>query len=316
MGAYIKLKNLTKGYKKKAVLENISLDIKQGDIFGIIGMSGSGKTTFLNTLIGFLKPEKGDVEFYSDSEKKYKSIFENQLEMRKSFGFATQAASFYPRLTVEENLHHFGSLYHLPKDIKKRNVDRLLQLTGLHNAKDTLARALSGGMEKKLGIACSLMHNPKVLILDEPTADLDPISRVETWNLIKGIHELGTTVIVASHFLSELEEVCSEVAILYNKKIVAQGSPTSLKAKYFKNDEIILQTHPGKYKPIADELKKSTTIDKLSSKDKKLSIYTKDPEKTIKQILTLISKNKEKLISLDVSKPPLTEIFETLTRSS
>lgn len=313
MSEYIRLTNLTKRFKKKVVLDKVNLSINKGEIFGIIGMSGSGKTTLLNNLISFIEPEEGDILFYSEKDKKLKSIYKDRKEARRQFGFATQAASFYPKLTVRENLIHFGSLYGLHKKKVKANAEKLLKLTNLENAKNTLAQNLSGGMEKKLGIACSLMHNPSVLILDEPTADLDPLSRADTWKLVNDINKAGTTIIVASHFLSEIEVACDRVGILYNKKIVAVGSPSELKSKHFKSDEIRLMSSPGKYKSILSSLSKSRFgIQKVNYRDKALLLYTTETQRTIARLLNLLSAKKEKLISLDVSKPPLDEVFESI----
>ncbi|MBD3354724.1 ATP-binding cassette domain-containing protein, partial [Candidatus Woesearchaeota archaeon] len=238
MPPLIKFKNMTRGFKDKKVLKNISLEIKKGEIFGIIGMSGSGKTTLLNTLIGFLDPEKGDIYYYNKKTKKHEPISEDPLEKRKMFGFATQMPSFYPKLTIEENLDHFGSLYNLKSKTRKKNIKRLLKMIGLKSEKDLLAQTLSGGMEKRLGIACALIHDPDVLILDEPTANLDPVLREETWELVEKINRSGTTVIVASHLLDELEPICGRIGILHNHSLVKIGTPDQLKGKYSKNEEI------------------------------------------------------------------------------
>ena len=314
MDTLIRCKNLTKIFKKRVVLNNINLDIKRGEIFGIIGMSCSGKTTLLKTLIGFLEPNHGDILFYSEKGKQYKPIHKNQLEVRKTFGFATQMPSFYPKLTVEENLLHFGSLYNQARSKNKTNAKHLLDLTTLSNAKDILAQNLSGGMEKRLSIACSLIHNPKVLILDEPTADLDPLSRQETWALIKEINKKGTTIIIASHFLAELELVCDRVGILYNNHLIVEGTPEKIKSKFFKNQEIHLCSKPGDYSTIAKALKRyhSLNIEKTAVKDRTLVIHTPKAEKTLHHTIHILERIHEDLISIEVRKPSLTEIFETL----
>ena len=234
MPPIIQFRNIKKSFGKRLILDRVNLEINEGEIFGIIGMSGSGKSTILNLLIGYYEPEKGNILFYSYKDKKYKSAVKNIIELRKTFGFAAQDPSFYPKLTVEENLLHFGSLYGLPKKVLKENAKHLLELAELYDARKQLAQTLSGGMEKRLSVACSLIHNPKVLILDEPTADLDPIRRKETWELIKEFHKKGTTIIIASHFLSELEPVCTRIAILHNHKISVVGTPAQLRKHYHK----------------------------------------------------------------------------------
>jgi ABC-type multidrug transport system ATPase subunit len=311
MPPLIKLKELTKQYGKKLVLKDVNLEINKGEIFGIIGMSGSGKTTLLNTLIGFLEPEEGDVLFYDQKEKRYKSVFKDSLKIRKRFGFATQEPSFYPKLTIEENLDHFGSLYKLLQKTKEKNIVNLLRMTGLESEKEQLAQELSGGMEKRLGIACSLIHNPEVLILDEPTANLDPILREETWELVKNIQKIGTTVIVASHLLEELEPVCNRIGILHNHSLLKVGTPDQLKGRYTENEEIRLIAS-GKHSQIENSIKRAKDVEKTKKENGELVFYTKNPIKTLYQILRLVDQLGEKIINLEVSKPSLKEIFESI----
>jgi len=235
MPPVIQLKNVEKRFGKRKVLDGVDLQIDEGEIFGIIGMSGSGKSTILNTLIGFYESEQGEILFYSYKDKKYKSAVKNVIELRKTFGFAAQDPSFYPKLTVEENLMHFGSLYKIPKKIIKENAKHLLELTELYDCRKQLAQSLSGGMERRLSIACSLIHNPMVLILDEPIADLDPIRRKEMWNLIRELHHKGKTIIIASHFLEELEPICTKIAVLHDHKICSVGTMPQLKKYYNKS---------------------------------------------------------------------------------
>ncbi|MBW2996302.1 ABC transporter ATP-binding protein [Candidatus Woesearchaeota archaeon] len=313
MPALINIKNLKKQYGKKPVLNNINLEINKGEMLGIIGMSGSGKTTLLNTVIGFLEPEEGDILYYNKPEKKYNSVFENELKLRKKFGFATQVPSFYPKLTIEENLDHFGSLYQLNSQVRKKNITKLLKIIGLESEKDQLAQKLSGGMEKRLGIACALIHNPEVIILDEPTANLDPVLRDETWELIKNIHKIGTTVIVASHLLEELEPVCQRIAILHNHSLIEVGTPDQLKTRYTKDQEIRLKVS-GKQDRIESIMKKKEHIHKTKKHHSTLIFYTQQPLKTIYELLHLVDNLNESIISLELNRPSLKEVFESIYR--
>jgi len=314
MEPIIKLKGVKKQFGKKVILNSVDLDIYKGEIFGIIGMSGSGKSTLLNTLIGFYEPEEGDILYYSKKQNKFTSVFTNTDEARRNFGFATQSASFYPKLTVAENIYHFGSLYNLTRKSIKKSADYLFNMTGLENAKDVLAQNLSGGMEKKLLISCSIIHNPEILVLDEPTSDLDPISRKSTWELIKKINSNGTTIIISSHFLLELEGVCDRLGILHNGKIIAIGKPQELKSTYFKNDEIIIETSKQRYVQIGNMLKKYSRlkIDTIAVKDSKLLIRTNDSEKVLHQLIHILESLDENIISADIRKPSLEEVFESL----
>ncbi len=228
---YIQFLSITKGFNKNVVLDNLSMDIPYGEITGIIGTSGSGKTTILNILIGFIKQTSGKILFQS------REILKDITNVSTIFGFASQGGSFYYELNVEENLMYFGKLYGLKtKDIKKR-VDYLLKILELEQARKILAKSLSTGMARRLDIACALIHSPKVLILDEPTEDLDPLLRKELIKTLKKIRDDGTTIILTSHLLAELESLCDKIAILKNGKIVKMDTPSNLK-KEFKTDSL------------------------------------------------------------------------------
>lgn len=308
----IVLKDFKKEFGHKLVLDRINLAIKQGEIFGIVGMSGSGKTTLLNSLIGFMQPEEGDILFKDG--KDFKSIYSNSLRVNSLFGFASQEASVYPKLTVEENLDHFGSLYDLPNKQKRESISQLLKMTALEDSRNRLAKDLSGGMQKRLSIACALIHSPKVLILDEPTSDLDPLLRKQTWDFIKRINENGTTIIIASHFLEELEHTCHNLAILHNAGIVALGSPEELKEDYSKNYEIHAETMQANYNALINHLRQYKNVfAKHEVVDGKLILQTNKPDAALHYFLHALSVTKQTLLDLYVSKPSLNEVFAALT---
>jgi ABC-2 type transport system ATP-binding protein len=180
----------------------------------------------------------------------YKSVYDQQKLVKRIYGFASQVPSFYDELTPNENLEYFGMLYNLDKHTIRSNKKILLDLMELEHAADIPSKNLSGGMERRLDIACALMHDPDVLILDEPTADLDPVLRGHIWDLMRKLNKKGTTIILSSHHLSELEELCDRVIIIKNGQIIAQGNPESLKKKFVTEQEIIVQTEPGDYQTI------------------------------------------------------------------
>ncbi|MBW3022521.1 ABC transporter ATP-binding protein [Candidatus Woesearchaeota archaeon] len=231
--ALLKIANLTKSYGNKLVLNNVTMDIDDGEIIGIIGMSGAGKTTLLECMVGFTRPEQGDVLMGTKSSFGESFVSTSkQKEFRKYFGFAAQFPSFYNQLTIRENLEYFGALYGLSKSTIKNNSEILINLVGLQGEGDTVAGTLSGGMQKRLDVACALIHGPKILILDEPTADLDPISRKHMVDLIRRINSQGTTVIVASHLFDEIEQMCKKISILHSHSIKAVGTAHELKHHY------------------------------------------------------------------------------------
>src|SRR3989344_6464933 len=268
---FIQLKGVTKRFRKNVVLDNIDLSIPEHQITGIIGASGEGKTTILKLIIAFYKPDQGDVLYLK------RSVLRDIKYVRRLFGFSTEDGSFYENLSVKENIFHFGNLYKMNRSDLKERYENLVELVGLTRAQRTLAKNLSVGMKKRLDIACSLIHNPEVLILDEPTADLDPLLRDQILNLIVKIRDHGTTIILTSQLLEEMDRVCDKVAILCNKKIVEEGTPASIRSKY-KTDSlngVFSKLFRGRFKePIPEKPKEQEKPaekknSKDSSKDKK-----------------------------------------------
>jgi len=317
----LKIKDISKRYKKKKVLSNINLEIYQGEIFGIIGMSGVGKSTFLQTIIGILHPDSGDVLFrpehllrVSKESILYKSVYYQRKAVKNLFGFATQTPSFYPDLTVEENLKYFGSLYNLSKDILHSNIETALTLVALNDEGKIIAKNLSGGMKKRLDIACAIVHDPDILILDEPTADLDPILREQMWDLIRKINSTGTTIIVASHFLEEIENFCDRVGILYDANMKNYGTINTMIKKYFDFDEIHLETVPGMYNNLMKAINnKKLNIEKIENMGHKIVIYCKKAEAVLKPVLTVAESLKENILGVTINKPKLKNVFEKIT---
>lgn len=226
----IKFKGVTKKFKKSLILNKTDFDISENKITGLIGNSGSGKTTLLKLMIGFYKPTKGKIEYLR------KDIRKETKDIEKYFGFSTEGGSFYNKLTIEENLIYFGKLYKIKKKEIKENAIELMKLVELFDFRHTLAENLSIGMKKRLDIICALIHKPKVLIMDEPTADLDPLLRKEIINLIKKINKKGTTVIVTTQIIEETDNFFDDVLILANKQIVEKGSIQKIKDKYGKKN--------------------------------------------------------------------------------
>ncbi len=222
----IQLKGVTKRFRRNLVLDSIDLAIPEKEITGIVGATGEGKTTILQLIMGFTKPNRGEVLYLR------RNILRDFKNVKKVFGFATEDGSFYENLTVKENIFHFGRLYKMKRSEIKGRSKEILEFVGLTSAVKTQAKNLSIGMKKRLDIACAIIHKPEILIMDEPTADLDPLLRAQMLSLIKKIKQQGTTVILTTQLLEEMDEICDKVVILYNKKIVYEGLPSKIKAKY------------------------------------------------------------------------------------
>lgn len=226
MEPLISFQGIDKGFGPISVLRNLNMEIKEKEIYGFIGKSGSGKTTLLRVLIGYYSIDSGKIIY------KGRDVTKRSAVIRKVVGFCTQENSFYPELTVKENLRYYGRMYDLSSRKLKEQVNHLLDLTDLKAAKNILAKRVSGGMKRRLDFAISLIHDPEILILDEPTTGLDPIIRKNIWNLIEKIKQDGKTIIVTSHLLDYIEKHCDRVGILNNGRIMKAESPAKLSKKH------------------------------------------------------------------------------------
>jgi ABC-2 type transport system ATP-binding protein len=311
MVSQIEIKDVSKKFGNHLVLDKIKLSIPQQKIFGIIGESGSGKTTLLKTIVGFWRTDDGKIEYEGrDLQKDTRFI-------RQIVGFATQDNCVYPKLTVKENLEYFGSLSNVPKNTLKNNIEKVLKFVELEFAKEKLAENLSGGMQRRLDIACALIHNPRILILDEPTEDLDPLLRRDILKLIKKINQDETTVIITSHLLDETEQLCDEIAILHQGRVLKTGTPDQLRSSFSKEEEIFLRLESKNYTSITNKLKKfKRVISSMKVTDGALLIRSKNAEPLLTQILKFVNTSKDKIVEADVRRATLSEVFEDVIRKN
>ncbi|MBS3126648.1 ABC transporter ATP-binding protein [Candidatus Woesearchaeota archaeon] len=308
----IKLKEVSKRYGQAAVLENVNLTIEEEEILGIIGKSGSGKTTLLNLIAGFVEATQGDVVYISKITGEEKNLSRNLHRVKKHIGFMPQHNSFYPKLTVKENLLHFGRLYNIEKETLHNNIKNLLTFTELYEQKDKLAAELSGGMQKRLDISCSLVHKPKILILDEPTADLDPVFQKEILQMLQQVNKQGITVVVASHNLDGIESICHKIAIVHNARVHTYGSLEEVRKPYLR-DNFTITVKTGQDKQELIKKLRVLPVKKIIERDGSLVLQPEDMETTMKKLLQIINEDNLYLHDVDVRKPTLTEIFEDIT---
>ncbi len=307
----LQLKGVRKDFGTATILQEVNIAIEEADIYGIIGESGSGKTTLLNILTGFMEPTAGEVLFLSKVTHEPKNLHENLHKIKKYIGFTPQHNSYYPKLTVKENLLHFGRLYDLKDDLLINNIKMLLQFTGLFDHRNKLAEHLSGGMQKRLDVSCSLAHKPRILVLDEPTADLDPVLQKEILLLLQEVNKQGVTIIIASHHLDSIESICNKVAIIHKGHVHSHGLIDDVKKPFLK-DYFTINLRPGDSKEKILQLLKTLPVKKIVDQGSKLVIYPLDTDKTVKSLLTYIKEENLYLHDLDMRKPSLAEIFELI----
>ena len=223
--AMLELKNLSKRYGKFHAVTDLSFEIEEGEIFGLLGPNGAGKSTLIKMLTCFHKPTSGEASVGGISIRDVKHI-------KLLVGWAPQEDAFYRNLTVFENIKYFGTLYGLSLEEIYIRADELLKLLKLKEKVNALGGSLSGGMRRRLNMAIAMIHRPRMLFLDEPTAGVDPLSRMALWDVIDEVKKEGITVLLCTHYLDEAEKLCDRVAIVRSGKLVKIDTPKNLKAKY------------------------------------------------------------------------------------
>ncbi|MCR4928150.1 MAG: ABC transporter ATP-binding protein [Lachnospiraceae bacterium] len=223
MGVILRTKDLTKKYGSKVVVDNLNLEIEEGEIFGLLGPNGAGKSTTMNMICDIVTPTLGNVEFMGKDLKK------NQKELLGYLGYIPQDLAIHGNLKAWENVELFTSLYGIKGKQLKERIDESLEYVGLAEKRNDFAGTFSGGMKRRLNIACAIGHHPKLLIFDEPTVGIDPQSRNFILEKIKESNRNGATVIYTSHYMEEVEAICSRIAIMDNGKVIATGTSEELK---------------------------------------------------------------------------------------
>lgn len=219
----LKTTDLTKKYNNKAVVDNLNIEIKRGEIFGLLGPNGAGKSTTMNMICSIVRPTAGCIELLG------KNPWKQKKEVIHKIGYIPQELAIHGNLKAWENVELFTSLYGIKGEELKTSVDKSLEYVGLLERRQEFAKNFSGGMKRRLNIACAIGHNPELLIFDEPTVGIDPQSRNFILDKIKESNKKGATVIYTSHYMEEVEAICTRIAIMDNGKIIACGTSEELK---------------------------------------------------------------------------------------
>jgi len=303
MNEIIKIEQLHKSYDEINAVNGISLIVQAGEMFGLVGPDGAGKTTTIRILCGLLKPDSGSIELLGSELRKNKKEIQNQI------GYLSQKFSLYGDLSIDENIEFFAEIHNV-KDFKARR-DELLSFTRLTPFRDRLAEKLSGGMKQKLALACSLIHKPKIIFLDEPTTGVDPVSRRDFWKILSDLQKEGITIMMTTPYLDEAER-CNRVALMNNGEIIAVDTPQKIKTSIHKN---VIEI-------ITDDIKKSYSIlkGKYGSDAQifgdRINLITDLSVEEINRIKNLLKENKIELVSHRIITPSLENVFIHLVKKA
>ena len=224
MSEVIKVSNLTKEYRQLKAVDDLSFCVQEGEILGLLGPNGSGKSTTINCILSLLKFNSGDIEIFGEEMKP------DAYEIKRKIGVVFQDVAVFEELTVYDNINYFCGLYVKDKATRKQYVEDAIELVGLEDFKKFYPKQLSGGLLRRLNIACGIAHKPKLIFLDEPTVAVDPQSRNNILDGIKKLRDMGATIVYTTHYMEEVEIICDRVIILDKGKILASGTVDELKS--------------------------------------------------------------------------------------
>ena len=236
MSNVIEINNLVKRYKELVALDHLSLEVKECEIFGLLGPNGSGKTTTINCILSLLTYDKGSIKVFG------KEMTPSSYDIKKQIGVVMQNVAVFNELTVYENIDYFCGLYITDKELRKKYVEEAIEFTGLSDFKKFRPGKLSGGLLRRLNIACGIAHKPKLIFFDEPTVAVDPQSRNKILEGISKLNKDGATIIYTSHYMEEVEQICSRITIMDKGRSIASGSKDELKKMITVTEHISIET--------------------------------------------------------------------------
>lgn len=302
----IKITNLSKKYGSNIAVDNISLNINEGEIFGLLGPNGAGKSTTINSICGLLKTNQGEVVIDGIN------MGENSLEGKKRLGLVPQEIAIFENLTARENIEFFGKLAGLRGSLLKERVDEALEFVGLSDNAKNMPRGYSGGMKRRLNIACAIAHHPKIIILDEPTVGIDPQSRNHILDSVRKLNEMGSTIIYTTHYMEEAESLCSRIAIMDHGRLIADGNREELKKLVHEEEKIIIEGSDISFNTLS-EIKAIKAIKDVRLNESRLEIITSNTQLVLQDILFILSKNGVRVKGIEVVEPDLETVFLALT---
>ncbi len=296
----IKACNLKKRYGKTVALDDVSFEVKKGETFGLLGPNGAGKTTTIRLLCGLLKPDNGTVTVNGKTNP-------TLVEVRLSLGMVPQTLSIYEELSAEDNLRFFGRIYGLSGQLLKDRVGNCLEIAGLTQRSKERVSKYSGGMKRRLNMVCSLLHEPPLLLLDEPTVGVDPQSRNSIFDTIEAMKKQGRTIIYTTHYMEEAERICDRVAILDYGKILDMDSVHNLIDKHggFSHMEAEFENSPSDL----DKIRQLIGSSNLQLEETKVKFETPRPMES----LAMLNRNGIHLKSLKIQSANLEDVFLNLT---
>ena len=299
------MNNVVKRYGDTTALDHLNLHVAEGEILGLLGPNGAGKTTAIRTLCGLIDADGGDVQVFGQAQNI------RNVNVRRNLGLVTQEITVFNDLSAMENLRYFGGLYGLRGAELAANVKEMLEFVGLTDRAQKRPKAFSGGMQRRLNIACALVHKPKLVIMDEPTVGIDPQSRNHILESVKKIAERGTTVIYTSHYMEEVQAICDRISIMDAGRVIAEGTIDELMGRIQYEDRIHLHAAVPS-EALTEELRAVSGVKSVTANGSQYTITSGAGSGNVNRIMEVAQRNGG-VTSFSEDKPNLEDVFLTLT---
>ena len=302
----VEVKNVTKEYKELKAVDDLSFVVKEGEILGLLGPNGSGKTTTINCILSLLNINKGTIKIFG------KIMKPDAYDIKKDIGVVFQEVAVFEELTVYDNLDYFCGLYIKNKKQRKEYIEEAIALVGLEKYKKFYPKQLSGGLLRRLNIACGIAHKPKLIFLDEPTVAVDPQSRNNILEGIKTLRDRGATIIYTTHYMEEVELLCDRIIILDKGKVLAEGSADELKELANMDEKITVEVDHIK-ETVIEKIKYFKNVHEVSLERNTLIVTYKKGKNNLSELIDLLKENKVTYSKIFSERPTLNDVFLNLT---
>ncbi|GLI34034.1 ABC transporter ATP-binding protein [Desulforhabdus amnigena] len=295
----VRAEALTKSFAGVRAVENLTFSVAQGEVFGLVGPDGAGKTTTMRLLAAIMDPSSGDAWVLD------RHVVKDAEAIKEEIGYMSQKFGLYPDLTVMENISFYADIYGIPRKGRQEKVDRLLAFSNLTPFKKRLAGNLSGGMKQKLGLACALIHTPKVLFLDEPTNGVDPVSRRDFWRILYQLVKEKVTIFVSTAYLDEAER-CNRIGLIHQGRLHAIGAPEEIKSLMAGT---ILEIRSSNSRAASHLLREHFGPGSVGLFGDRIHLVTQDPEASRREVEKVFAPAHLEMIAVRIVEPSLEDVF-------
>ncbi|MDK8181945.1 ABC transporter ATP-binding protein [Paenibacillus sp. UMB4589-SE434] len=306
----LRIEQVVKRFDSRVAVDHLNIQIEKGEIYGLLGPNGAGKSTTIQMITGLLPIDSGDIVLEG------KSVKQSPLQTKRKIGIVPQDLAIYEMISARHNVLYFARLYGLRGKLLQERVDEALERVGLLERQHDLASSFSGGMKRRLNIACAITHRPPLIIMDEPTVGIDPHSRNHILDSVKKLNEDGSTIIYTSHYMEEVSAVSTRIGIMNDGRLIATGTEAELRQQFGTDDKLTIETvealeHNGA--AAIDELQKHPHVRQVSLVGNTMELLLKPGEGSLQDILFIMTKHQLSIRSMKREEPNLETLFLTLT---